>query len=273
MSFKKRATELNRVSVGFEKSGFPTTAKWIRQLAQDLLTPGLSADVGLRDLDDLYNTFRSEYIGSDKNWRYREQCFEELKRIFNEVIKTKSHRTRETIDRLLSPLKIGTETLENIAEIYQTVVVAPKLSSRRKFYGICFIYMLFVEGLFDEVIRMLYILNEAGKDKDVKYEDVENKSPHNFKGKIDSIFLEGYDKRLRNSIAHARFKFDQKTGKMIFQDIKTKKQPEYKKSLSLEEFGINYYDKIADFCRLMNFYMLLLGVRDLIFSPTPFGRT
>jgi len=108
---------------------------------------------------------------------------------------------------------------------------------------------------------------------DIDYETIQEKSLRHFKSELDPVFFEGYNNHIRNAIAHARFRFDNAKSRMIFKDIATKCQPEYFEDLSLREFVNKYYDKIDSFCRLRVFYMLLLGVRDLVFAPRPFGKT
>jgi hypothetical protein len=128
-----------------------------------------------------------------------------------------------------------------------------------------------MEGLYDENIKIVYILERASKGEDIDYMAIDEKNLKFFEKKVDSVFFEGYNRRLRNSIAYARFRFDDKTNKMVFRDRATKDEVEYEESLSLSEFGIRYYSKIDSFCRLRTYFLLLLGARDLIFAPTPFG--
>ena len=75
-----------------------------------------------------------------------------------------------------------------------------------------------------------------------------------------------------NAIAHAKFRFDDAKKEMVFKDRATRTRREFSKSLSIVNFGKNYYGKIDSFCRLRLDYMLLLGVRDLARSPKLFGH-
>jgi hypothetical protein len=60
---------------------------------------------------------------------------------------------------------------------------------------------------------------------------------------------------------------------MTFMDRDTKKQSEFSETLTFREFGLKYYGKVEDFCRLHTRYLALLGVRDLARVPKPFGET
>lgn len=273
MSFKERSKELNNVVSRFA-GAFPQTASWIKRLSKDFSFPNVTLDEVLKDWDDTEKTFKNEFIGSDENWEYRERCYDALEKIIREIIKARGlQASSRTFERILPALQIGHEALDNLTEIYLALVASKDLSEKRRYYGLCFMYLILIEGIYDEDIRMLYILRKAAKSVDINYETIKEKDLWSFKSELEPTFFEGYNNRIRNAIAHARFRFDNAKGQMIFNDKATKFQPEYNEDLSLREFGIKYYDKILSFCRLRVFYMLLLGVRDLVFAPKPFGRT
>ncbi len=66
-------------------------------------------------------------------------------------------------------------------------------------------------------------------------------SIRNFKKDLDPVFFEGYNDRIRNAIAHAKFNYDDASKVMSFRDRATRVQPEYSKSLSLKEFETQCY--------------------------------
>jgi len=228
----------------------------------------------MEDWKDTEQTFKNEFNGSDENWKYRDGCYAALTKIIFEMIKVRGVPvSSKTFERVLPALERGNETLGNIAEIYLALVASKRLSEKRRYYGLCFMYLISIEGLYDENIRILYILRKAAEGIDVNYEAIQQKSLWFFKSDLDPVFFEGYNNRIRNAIAHARFRFDDLGNKMIFKDIATKRQPGYRDELSLREFEIRYYNKIDSFCLLRTYYLLLLGVRDLAFAPRPFGKT
>lgn len=273
MPFDERSRELNKVAERFSKH-FPVTARWIRQLSKSLLLPRVTFGEAMEDLKDVHRAFRSEFIGSDENAKYREECFDELESIFLEMIDAKGHMmARKTFERLLPAMQSGNQALGNLAEIYLALVASKDLNEKRRYFGLCFMYLISVEGLYDENIRILYILKNASEGIDVDYERIQEKPLRFLKGGLEPVFFEGYHNRIRNSIAHARFRFDETKNKMVFQDRATKNQPEFKELFSLREFGLNYYGKIDSFCRLRTYYMLFLGVRELALATKPFGKT
>jgi hypothetical protein len=152
-------------------------------------------------------------------------------------------------------------------------VAAKSLSEAGRYYGLCFMYLVYVEGVYDEYIRLLYTFRKATDGVNIAFEAIKDKGVWELATDLDPVFSEGYNNRIRNAIAHAKFKYDDANKIMSFRDRATKNQHEYSKSLSLEEFGIQYYDKIDSFCRLVNFYFVLLVARDFAFAPRPLGRT
>ncbi|WNZ29983.1 MAG: hypothetical protein IAX21_03755 [Candidatus Bathyarchaeota archaeon] len=274
MSMKERSTELYRVSQKFNYSGFTNTSKWINRISKDILSKKVTIAEIKSDWDDIELSFRNEFIGKNENWKYRELCYDAIEKIFQDLIANRGiKKSSEAIERVMPALELGNEGLENLKEIYYTLVEPKRLSEKRRFFGLCFMYLILLEGLFDETIRVLYILVKAQKGVDIDYESVETKNVGELKNGLPTILFEGYNSRLRNSIAHARFRFDDVQNKMTFNDIATKYRPAYSETLSIKDFAVNYYDKIDNLCRLRTFYLILLGTRDLIFAPRPFGKT
>lgn len=274
MPFERRSEELDRLSEKFVGGGFPLTGGWIRRLSKNLLLPKVTYGEALEDWKDIEQTFKNEFVGGDENWKYRERCYNALRKIIFEMIEARGVRaSSETFEKILPALESGNEALSNLAEIYLTLVASKRLSEKRRYYGLCFMYLISIEGLYDENIRILYIFRKAAEGVDVDYELIQEKKLWFTKSELEPVFFEGYNNRIRNAIAHARFRFDDTKNKMIFKDIATKHQPKYSRELSLIEFGVKYYGKIDSFCRLRTYYMILLGVRDLVFAPRPFGRT
>ena len=69
-------------------------------------------------------------------------------------------------------------------------------------------YLLFLEGVYDEDIRILYAIKKSAEGVKVDYQSIEHGDIRDLKKDLDPVFFEGYCDRLRNSIAHAKFKFN-----------------------------------------------------------------
>lgn len=271
MSLKERAMHLQLTAQSFKD--YPNTAKWISHLAETILMTKLTVNEVEYALKELIEAFKMEYIGSDENAHYREQCYNEYIKLIWEMVGKGNKVSFDTFERLLPALKSSTTALSNISEIYQALVAARDLSGKRRYFGLCFMYLIFVEGLYDEDIRILHSIKKASEGSNVDYDSIKDKSIGDFKSDLDGVFFEGYNRRLRNAIAHARFSFDDHTKKMTFSDYDPRSKSEWSETLSLKEFGIKYYGKIENLCRLHSRYMVLLGVRDLALMQKPFGET
>lgn len=271
MSFGERAEHLNQLSHTIATK-LPKTARWVQRLAETIMLPNVTLEEVSADLKDVFDTFRIEYIGDDRNANYRESCFDEFTKLFKTMIKKIPTKTAQTLEGLLPAFATGNQTLDNIAEIHQALVASEDLTEKRRYYGLCFEYLVFIEGLYDENMRILYAIKKAIDGNKVEYEKIEEKSLCDFRSDLPSVFFEGYNNRLRNAIAHARFAFNDNTQKMTFKDRKGKSQPEFCETLSIQEFVVKYYGKVDNLCRLCNQYMLLLGIMEFVHSPQPFGK-
>lgn len=274
MSFRERAEELNKISEKFHKGRFPTTARWIRKLSKTIQLSKVTIEEVVEDLKDIEQTFRVEFVGSDENTGYRERCFDEFRSIVLRIIDEEGPKELfKALERVHPALRSGGQALQNLAEIYSALVASKNLSEKRRYYGLCFMYLISVEGLYDEDMRTLHILKKAGEGVSINYREIQQKPLWFFKKELEPVFFEGYNNRIRNAIAHARFRFDNEKNKMIFKDTGKKNQPEYEVSLSLKEFHTKYYEKIDSFFRLRTFYLFFLAIRDLALAPKPFGKT
>lgn len=272
MGLSERADELNRLSKRFEKS-FPHTSKWVKRLSEDMLLPKVTLGEVKNDWNDVKQAFKNEFVGSDDNWKYREKCYLALEKTMNDMIEKVGPKSEETFDKIVPALETGTEALSNLKRIYRELVASKNLSESGRYYSICFMYLVLVEGVYDENIRMLYTFRKATEGVSIDYEEIKDRGIGSFKKGLDPIFFEGYNDRIRNAIAHAGFNYDDTSKVMSFRDRADRARSEYSKSLSLKKFGTQCYDKLDDFCRIVIFYIILLGARDLAFAPRPFGKT
>jgi hypothetical protein len=272
MRLSERAAEINRLSKLLEKR-FPHASKWAKRLSEDMLLPKVNLVEIKSDWIDVMQAFKNDFVGSGENWKYREKCYMTLEKTINDMIgKLGFPKSKETFERILPELETGAEALNSLGRIYLELIKSKNLSESGNYYSMCFMYLVLVEGVYDENIRILYTFRKATDGADIAYEAIKDEPIWKFKKDLVSVFFEGYNDRIRNAIAHAKFKYDDASKMMNFRDRANRAQPEYSKSLSLREFGIQCYAKVDDFCRLVIFYTLLLGARDFVFAPRPLGK-
>ena len=270
MNFRERAKHLTNLSQVIAKQ-LPMTAKWVQHLAESMESDNFTTQEILADLNDIFNSFRCEYVGTDNRKKYRESCFIEFTNLFESIIKKPGQLPR-TLQGLLPAFETSNQAIENINEVYQALIAPNNQTEKRKYYALCFIYLILIEGLFDENIRILYSIEKAIAGEEVDYEKIRERSLGELKGDLAPVLFEGYNNRLRNAIAHAKFSYDEHTEKMTFRDRRNRVQPEYCEVLSIKEFIELYFGKADSVSRLIYQYLLVLAVLDLALSPQPLGR-
>ena len=142
-----------------------------------------------------------------------------------------------------------------------------------QFHGMCFHYQLYVEGVFDEAIRLLYLLTSSGKGESTSLEEINKMSLWKLRSEfkrlgLPDVFFKGWENgRVRNSIAHCRFRYDNSLGKMRFKDTDpTGRNPDYDRSFTLAEFG-ELGTQLSDVYLIIQNIWLMLRIRQLVFSP------
>ncbi len=199
----------------------------------------------------------------------------------------KTHRTNLNFGRTLRPHVVLLDPLieelfplfesisnsaKNIDVIGSVFLQAPELTLKKRYYGICILYLLHVEGIFDDSMRILYVLKKAADGQDVSLKKVLKKSlsglRRQFRQMGAGLLFDGWNKHLRNAIAHAHFWYNDRTQKMSFQDIHpVTGKVVYDEDLNYKDFA-EYYSKIDDVCSLMDHFFMLIRIRDLIFAPS-----
>lgn len=147
--------------------------------------------------------------------------------------------SKELFDFLLpmeEVLVARNEPLNNI-HLLNAIYLRTK-DKKEQFLLICFKYLGFAEEVFDQTIRALYQLGSWYHGTPQKLENArslslvpsptrtQKKRELTLKGSLETyigkeetaVLFEGYSPRLRNSIAHFDFKYDNTSKKMTFQD-------------------------------------------------------
>jgi hypothetical protein len=133
-----------------------------------------------------------------------------------------------------------------------------------------------IEGLFDEVIWLLYATKKAIKGASPDYEAMKKTALQWYKSYLNPVYFEGYNDRIRNAIAHTGFSYDENTKKMTFKDRcdyhQNVRRQAYQETLSLQEFGAKYFEKIYELFLLRVYLINLITVAEVAITDKPFGR-
>jgi len=271
---KKRKQSLTDLSKVFHDKGYVRTSKKIVKLSNILDLPKTPKDFE-RQWIAVGTQFEKDFARGNK---FREQCLDEIARIIVTAIKNIRKifpKKLLKIYKLFRNIRIGRDTVGDIGEIVDNLK-DPKFAEER-FYLLCFAYLIMVEGIFDDCVRILYFLWTASrgtnltfkKVKEMKVKDIKKEFKKN---QFSPIFLRSWKNKnsLRNSIAHARFEYNPNNKLMHFKDVNPwTGKVNYDRFLNFNQFA-KIGSEIEDTVEAFLFFFLVLKIRDFILSPTPY---
>jgi len=265
---KRRIVEITKLSGLFQTKGYPKTAQAIHSFTAILKGDKIPGDF-LKRLDSVFNLFHKEFekripVGQ----QYRKDVFEE---IANTTLKAITRMGADYPTALLSILPLfqsinrGTKITSQIGVFLSSNKCTDK---NVEFHLYCYIYLVFVEGIFDELARILYFLTVASPGNIPSLTDLERMSVYRIRRSLGSpfVFLKQWDdkKHIRNAIGHATATFDPTKDEVRFKDRNWDSgiiplKDFYRMALELEDaVWAFFYD------------FLLLKIYDFIASKDPF---
>lgn len=264
--WKERRTELIDKAKFFEYEGYPNTGKWIRYAAEQIISKRPVADLP-RDLDDMLDTWRIDYT---KGNAARQALFGAIWPRAFEAAKSPLFAT--DLLKLDSVIRELAANAQNLSPISKAFMPFKGRDRKTQFYGICIHYLLDAEGIFDDAVKTLYGLVLISENQSIPAKlgnmttwQVRNKLEKH--GVPDLIFDGWQDNHVRNSIGHCRFRYDDKSGKMRFVDVKTGTgKVTYDKVFTLEEFSDLYF-KLDDVWHILQNILFMLRVIQLVLAP------
>jgi hypothetical protein len=261
----KQAEFLSRFSINFSKH-YPKTGELIKQLAQMFLKSKMCKEEILAQFNEIKRAFKTEYIGNDINSEYREKCFNAFLALIMEVPEKRGYDSLFSMFNATMPeFKKAVYSLTALNDIHDSITGTDE---RCVYFSACFMYLILLEGLYDEVIWLLYLSKRVSEGKSVDYESIKTNSLQWFKNELDPVFFEGYSDRIRNAIAHAGFSYEASIKKMVFRDYEDKhgkkRRPSFEKTLSLQEFDDEYFGKIYSLFLLRTGIVFLLYIEKII---------
>jgi hypothetical protein len=264
---RERQRELRDLAGFFAFTKNPATAKWIRHLAMEIgvATPGTILE---GDFRDTLAAWKSDFAGNDDLRKKRLDYITDY--IFKAVAMGELNKVIAILLPILRELGENEGTLVPLAMAFEPF--RRKGDRRMHFYEMCFHYALFVEGVFDEAIRSLFLLISSVDGESMSLAAINKLDLWKLRSEfqrlnVPDIFFQGWENRVRNSIAHCRFRYDNKLGKMRFKDVDPKgKQPDYDKSFTLEEFS-ELGKKVSDVYLIIQNTWFMLRIRQLILAP------
>jgi len=266
-NWRERRRELLDKAGFFDFMQRPAAAEWIRLLAEKVATKN-SLKMLMKYLNEAFTAWGSDFAGNDATRRKK-------LRVVSEIILS-SFATGKLDEEIRTMLPILGELRDNFDNLTPLgVAFAPfrrKGNYKMQFYGMCYHYQLFVEGIFDESIRLLFLLAASVKGKTASLRKVNKmdlwmlREAFRALGYSDLLF-QGWKNRVRNSIAHTRFRYDERSRKMHFVDVDLKgKLPDYSEWFTLEEFS-QLGRQLSDVYTIIQDVIFMMRIQQLVLTP------
>lgn len=170
---------------------------------------------------------------------YPAKCWMQIKQIFSDAI---DKPIRPLLKDVFPYLDDYLKTMKNL-EIIQKKSDDPTLNPIERYYLNCFTYMIIIEGLYEQWIKILYYLYYQTNKRNITLDQINKDNLQNLINNlkiwgVNEIIFECYNEgHLRNAIAHAHFSFNESTNKMKFENW-DKGILKWKGDFTLKEFII-----------------------------------
>lgn len=220
-------------------------------------------------------TTRNEFLDIYEA-QYSADIFDSFDNLFSRLTQTEPDKSGEWSSLFLG-IEEKTEMFENMMTTHVKLNALTGLATESpnvaKFYIICFMLLLAMEGIYDEVVRFLYATEQIIDGKTtinpdaLKHTRIE-KIKANIRTTPSAIF-DVWDRghRVRNAIAHARFYYGEKDNKMRFVDVNPRDPAEvYTISLTVKEVR-DLVNKIIVISGAFRHLFVLLQIYSLLIIP------
>ena len=164
----------------------------------------------VQDYKSFLDEFKREATQGDPK---QVRIYEALKEIL-ESAKGKSISLTQ-LDSIVQPTRGAQQAVAQVIKSFQS----KGLTIEQSFYGLCFAYLLMVEGVYDKVMRYLLAWCKWPVDIAELPEKINPMMAELLKIGSYEVLFEDYHRRIRNSIAHANFWFDATLSMAIFDDV------------------------------------------------------
>ena len=243
----KRVFEAFKLVRSFEL--FPKTAREMKKIVNLMEKSKDTASIN-RMLTSAYNRLGNEFTKSSPFGKhYRMMCFKEI----GDIILNSTDRlvgrfaeAREILAPVSQRMHEVRSNLAPVADFFLDLAqtheqTKPSIYKEVMFHLIAYMYLVTFEGIFDELIRILYFFSIASKNHLPKIAELQKTTIWTIMKKLPRLpsFLKDWDKKrhLRNAIGHARAYYNGENNMIRFVDVDNKKGTiVYDEILSMSEF-------------------------------------
>lgn len=270
---ERRISELVKQVNLFKQNGYSKTAKEIYTFTNILKGKKIPDDF-LKRLELVFEVFHDEFEKKTPvGQTYRKDVFQEIANTTLEAIgrtRTGYPQALMKIFPLFQRLNKGQKITGEIGEEFKRKGIKDK---NVFFHLYCYTYLIIVEGIYDELARILYFLTVVTPRCAPNLKDLEMMTVKAIKKKLGTtpVFLKEWDdkKHIRNAIGHARAEYDSTKDEVRFIDINRDGTIWDSGIISLKKLlkmGMELENSIEAFL----YTFILLKIFDLVVSKNPF---
>jgi hypothetical protein len=263
----KRKAEITRLADLFDQKGYKKTSAELKSFNRILEGKTVPADF-LKRLEHLLDTSENEFsLAFPPIATYRKNVYSEIKQVIIAAIdrmKADFGSSYMQVYPITVRLLHGRQIVGDVAD---ELAQNKNLGEKGRFYYLCLAYVILVEGVFDEVARILYFLKNETPTNIPTTQQIMAKTVWDVYREITPTptFLQNWveKKHVRNSIGHATFSYDDSKKEARFED---------------EIAGYNSVKTISEFVRMTGelesvveaytYVTLLLKVYDFVAVPS-----
>lgn len=261
----KRLDELHKIAEIFRQRGCIKTNNMINSVATNVKEGKSISD---KEYTSIFNLFRNEYSDGDGDIA---NIFDFIRiSMLIPIIENKTS-FRNKFHELYPWFQSYKERVLLHSEFTQETLKNNKMSNKLRFINLCIIYGWLIEAFFGDALRIILIFVNLGYGKDIQYDHIREKSIKTLRKELNDLtasaselLFSGYeDGHLRNSIFHFRFRYNNSTNQMNFQDMKGG-IINYNKTFTFQEF--KKYSVIQNSVdELLILSTLIIRIGDLIY--------
>jgi len=268
----RRIREITDIAIHiFKEMEYPQTANGILDFLEILKHEEIPSDF-LQKWRSLLAILQDEFTKESLYLQdYRRKYFKEI-----------SETTVNALDRVFQDNEVFLPVLPAEKRLHNAMKVLGEISEgilheeiKDKilvFHLFCYRYLIFVEGILDELARIFYLLATVPNSRIRNYGDLEKISIWKIRKQLDPtpVFLRKFVemKHIRNAIGHARVYYDVVKDKIQFVDVDKKNKVTYDKILDLAIF-IEIEIELEGVLTAFYLILSLLNIYDLIVSSDP----
>ena len=139
-------------------------------------------------------------------------------------------------------------------------------TEEEKSISISYLYLASIDGVYGKNLKDVVIFDILSKGNEVNYQQVERMKLNEIEKYFEKIkgsecLFDGWDEDVRNAIAHSSFWYDEKKGRVVYEERRKNKVKEKTKDQVLKMI-----EKLSDIDELVFFYNQIFRINKVIFD-------